>query len=192
MATTTKSKTKPPAKSAKPAAKASKAVAIAPTNKAGGAGGKTTKAGKAVAVKPVSPKTGKASLAVKLGMLPGQTVVLIDAPESFPPKLEPLPDGVELRHSAMRGAGFDVAILFVPNQNTLNRRFSQLAKLMRPHGMLWVAWPGNGPFSCDVTPEGARAVALKETLIDNHQVDFDETWQGMRFIARTAVITEVK
>jgi hypothetical protein len=161
--------------------------------------GKTSKAGKA----PARPgkngtagsngSSGVGGLAKRLGIQTGHVVVLIDAPQSFPDKLGKLPDGVELRHSAMRGAGFDLAVLFVPNQNTLARRFSQLAKLMRPAGSLWVAWPSKGTgYSCDVSEDGARGVALKDGLADNSTHELDQYWTGMRFIAKTSVIAEVK
>jgi hypothetical protein len=162
-------------------------------------------AGKTAKAKPVksdhSPaapsKNGKANgsgpLAKRLGIQTGHVVVLIDAPSYFPDKLGKLPDGVELRHSAMRGAGFDLAVLFVPNQNTLMRRFSQLAKLMRPAGAVWVAWPSKGSgFSCDVTHDGARNVALKDGLVDNSTHDLDEYWTGIRFITKSGVIAEIK
>ncbi len=140
-----------------------------------------------------APSSGAGGLAKKLGIQTGHVVVLIDAPSYFPDKLGKLPDGVELRHSAMRGAGFDTAVLFVPNQNTLARRFSQLAKLMRPAGCLWIAWPSKGSgFSCDVTLEGARVVAGKDGLADTTGMEIDQYWTGMRFVAKTAVITEVK
>jgi hypothetical protein len=175
MPTTTKAKTKTPGKSA---------------------AGKTAKPAKAArpaakAPKPAAPAIG--ALAKKLGIGGAQVVVLIDAPSYFPDKLGALPDGVELRHSAMRGAGFDLAVLFVPNQNTLSRRFSQLAKLMRPAGSLWVAWPSKtSGFSCDVSLEGARAVALKDGLADNSTHEIDQYWTGVRFVAKTSVITEIK
>jgi len=181
MPTTTKAKSKPAGRSApgksvkvaKPAKSVSKPAAKAPTPK------------------PAAAAVG--ALAKKLGIGGSQVVVLIDAPSYFPDKLGPLPETVELRHSAMRGAGFDLAVLFVPNQNTLGRRFSQLAKLMRPSGALWVAWPSKtSGFSCDVTMEGARIVAQKDGLVDNSTHEMDQYWTGARFVAKTSVITEIK
>ena len=183
MPTTTKAKSRPAARSApiksakptKPAKSESKPAA------------KPAPAPKAAA-------SGLGPLAKKLGIQPGQVVVLIDAPSYFPDKLGKLPETVELRHSAMRGAGFDLALLFVPNQNTLSRRFSQLAKLMRPSGALWVAWPSKtSGFSCDVTLDGARAVAQKDGLADNTTHEMDQYWTGARFVAKPGgVITEIK
>lgn len=187
MPTTTKAPTK--AKS-KPAAKTSNGKS---TNGSNGskASKPAPKASRPAPAKPLPPALG--ALAKKLGIATNQVVVLIDAPSYFPDKLGKLPDTVELRHSAMRGAGFDLAVLFVPNQNTLGRRFSQLAKLMRPSGALWVAWPSKtSGFSCDVTMDGARAVAQKDGLVDNSTHEMDQYWTGARFVAKTSVITEIK
>ncbi len=183
MPTTTKSKSKPASKASAGKSAASKAS-------------KPAKAAKPAPSKP--PKAGGSTgpLVKRLGIIPNQVVVLIDAPSYFPDKVGALPEGVELRHSAMRGAGFDLAILFVPNQNTLQRRFSQLAKLMRPNGALWVAWPcKTSGFHCDVTYDLAKSVAAKDGLIDSGTTDMDEIWTGMRFIAKPGampVITEIK
>jgi hypothetical protein len=162
---------------------------------AAGKTAKVSKPAKSVSkpAKPAPPVNGGSPLARRLGIQTGHVVVLIDAPSYFPDKLGKLPDGVELRHSAMRGAGFDLAVLFVPNQNTLTRRFSQLAKLMRPAGAVWVAWPSKtSGFSCDVSADGARGVALKDGLVDNSTHEMDQYWTGMRFVAKTSVITELK
>ncbi len=182
MPTTTKAKSKPAGRTAvaKPAkvAKPSKVV---------------TKPAAAKVAVPKVVATPVGALAKKLGIGGTQVVVLIDAPSYFPDKLGTLPETVELRHSAMRGAGFDLAVLFVPNQNTLSRRFSQLAKLMRPSGSLWVAWPSKtSGFSCDVTMEGARVIAQKDGLVDNSTHEMDQYWSGVRFVAKTSVITEIK
>lgn len=182
MATTTKTKPKASGKSGSTkSAKGPKTV-------------KTAKPAAKSTAKPAKVGGSTGSLVRRLGIVENQVVVLIDAPSNLPPKIEEgLPDGVELRHSAMRGAGFDLAILFVPNFNTLNRRFSQLAKLMRPNGAVWVGWPSKtSGFHCDITLENARTVALKDGLTDAGLTDFDEIWTGARFIAKPAVIAEVK
>lgn len=180
MPTTTKAKSKPAGRTA-----AGKSVKAAKPAKA------VTKPSAKAAPKVAATPVG--ALAKKLGIGGTQVVVLIDAPSYFPDKLGALPDTVELRHSAMRGAGFDLAVLFVPNQNTLGRRFSQLAKLMRPSGALWVAWPSKtSGFSCDVTMDGARAIAQKDGLVDNSTHEMDQYWSGVRFVAKTSVMTEIK
>jgi len=200
MPTTTKAKSKAPAKAARPKASPSKALGPAAKKPGKGSSGATNgtaegtlkvtvvaKAPPALApaakpaAKPAKAASAEASLCGKLGIVAGSCVVLIDAPTSFPPKLDPLPDGVELRHSAMRGAGFDISILFVPNVNTLNRRFSQLAKLMRPGGSVWVAWPSR---MTDLKEETVRPVGVKEGLADNKTIVIDQNWSAMRFIAK--------
>lgn len=198
MPTTTKAKSKAPAKAATSKVSPSKAGSKKPaaagkgsTNGAADGALKVTVVAKtppappasagAKGAKPAKAASPDASLCGKLGIIAGSCVVLIDAPTSFPPKLDPLPEGVELRHSAMRGAGFDISILFVPNVNTLNRRFSQLAKLMRPGGSVWVAWPSR---MTDLKEETVRPVGVKEGLADNKVIVIDQNWQAMRFIAK--------
>jgi hypothetical protein len=186
MPTTTKPKTKAPAKASPTSAKASKPAKASSNGTANGAAKVTVVTKTPPPPTPAKSKAPKApaadaSLCGKLGIVTGTCVVLIDAPTSFPPKLDPLPDDVELRHSAMRGAGFDISILFVPNVNTLNRRFSQLAKLMRPGGSVWVAWPSR---MTDLKEETVRPVGVKEGLVDNKVIVIDQNWSAMRFVAK--------
>ena len=65
---------------------------------------------------------------------------------------------------------------------------------MRPAGAVWVAWPSKtSGFSCDVTADGAKVVALKDGLVDHSTHEMDQYWTGMKFVAKSGgVITEIK
>ena len=78
----------------------------------------------------------------KLGIRPGSRVVLVDAPEGFPDLLTaqaPLPGDV--RFIARATKDVDVAVLFVTERRSMERRFGGLQRTLDPAGRLWVCWP---------------------------------------------------
>ena len=62
----------------------------------------------------------------KLGVKPGTTVVLIDAPEGIGTTLAPLPDGVTLR-TGNRGRR-EMTLWFATSRRAFERRFGAVAK----------------------------------------------------------------
>jgi hypothetical protein len=122
-------------------------------------------------------------LAKKLGIKPGDAVVLIGAPLGFEDELEGLPDGVRLRRRA--GGNADVVLLFTTAANDLERRFNGLATSVWPDGSVWVAWPKRSSGrATDVDENRLRDVGLPYGLVDNKVCAIDDTWSGLRFVWR--------
>jgi hypothetical protein len=123
-------------------------------------------------------------LASKLGIQPGCTVALIDAPEDFGDLLEP-PEGVTMRTDLR--ATPDVILYFTTSAGKLNRRLPALRRALPPHGGLWIAWPKRrSGVPTDVTDDVLRELILPTGLVDNKVCAVDETWSGLRFVVRAA------
>jgi DTW domain-containing protein YfiP len=132
----------------------------------------------------VSP-TGNSDrpLAVKLGITPGMTVILLDAPDGAAEMLEPLPDAVTIRRAA-RGRAH-VVILFVTRRAELARRIMPLATIIHPDRALWVVWPKRtARVATDLTENTVRDVALPVGLVDTKVCAIDATWSALRFVWR--------
>jgi hypothetical protein len=124
-------------------------------------------------------------LAKKMGIKSRYRVALIDAPDSFPAVLEPLPPEVVLSTAPSGRAALDVILLFAPNLAGLKKRFARLAKLLTPAGGLWIAWPKKASgVVTDLTEDVVRAVGLAAGLVDNKVCAVDEIWSGLRFVRR--------
>jgi len=122
-------------------------------------------------------------LAQKLGVKPGATLLLVDAPDGFDALLAPMPDGVSVRRTA-RGAA-DVVVVFVTEQQRLERRVPVLEQAIFPNGGLWIAFPKRASgVATDVTDHTIRAVGLPRGLVDNKVCAIDETWTGLRLVWR--------
>ena len=121
----------------------------------------------------------------KLGIQGGHRIVLVDAPEPLPGDLADMPIGVEM-FFGLRGRGpYDVALLFVKDRASLEKRFGTCATRLQPNGALWVAWPKRASgIPTDVTENVVREVALAEGLVDNKVCAIDGTWSGLRCVYR--------
>ncbi|HVQ58323.1 MAG TPA: hypothetical protein VMS60_05380 [Solirubrobacterales bacterium] len=129
------------------------------------------------------PKSGR-PLAQKLGIKPGTTIVLLDAPEGIEQTLAPLPEGVTLR-AGNRGAR-EMTIWFITARGQLAKRFAAVAKAVG-EGTLWVAWPkGSSGVETDLSENSVRDVALPAGLVDTKVCAIDDTWSGLRLTRRRA------
>lgn len=127
-----------------------------------------------------------ASLAKKLGIKPGATVVALNAPPSFARSLEVMPSGTRLLDALPRkAAGADVVVLFCGSAKDLIRGFPRCRKAMRDNAGFWVAWPkkSSGVLT-DLDENKVREIALAKGLVDNKVCAIDATWSGLRLVVR--------
>ena len=126
-------------------------------------------------------------LAKKLGIKPGFSLALINAPENFVDLLEDLPDDVKPTDGLKGKSPVSVIILFVTRRTDLEKRFSQgAARLSKDPGSgMWIAWPKKSSgVATDITEDTLREVGLPSGLVDNKVCAIDETWSGLRFVHR--------
>jgi hypothetical protein len=118
----------------------------------------------------------------KLGIKPGTTVALIDAPSGFEATLGQLPDGAALR-PGNRGRR-DMTIWFTTSAEGLARRLPAVARAVG-EGMLWIAWPkGSSEVSTNLTQTSVMAAGHGAGLVDSKVCAIDDDWSGLRFTKR--------
>ena len=119
----------------------------------------------------------------KLGIKPGATLALVDAPPGFDATLGELPDGV--RHADVRETGVDVLVAFHVSREVLEAAFPAQARRIAADGGYWIAWPKRSSgVPTDITEDVLREVILPTGLVDNKVCAIDETWSGLRFVVR--------
>jgi hypothetical protein len=122
----------------------------------------------------------------KLGIRPGSRVVLVDAPEGFPDLLTaqaPLPGDV--RFIARATKDVDVAVLFVTERRSMERRFGGLQRALDPAGRLWVCWPKKASkVATDLTFGAVQQHGLSTGLVDNKTASITDVFQGCQFVVR--------
>jgi hypothetical protein len=121
-------------------------------------------------------------LVKKLGIKPGFSVVVVNAPPKLLQDLQ-LPADIALNPRAPRLINF--ALLFVKNEKELTRRFKQLAARLQPAGMLWIAWPKKSAgIATDLSFTNVQAAGLKAGMVDTKICAIDDTWSGLKFVYR--------
>ena len=123
------------------------------------------------------------SLAKKLGIRAGTAVALLEAPEGFERKLDPLPPQVEIRRGARGRAG--LVLLFVTSRRDLRRRFATAERLLENGGSVWIAWPKKASgIPTDLGETAVRSFGLAAGWVDYKICAIDETWSGLLFARR--------
>jgi hypothetical protein len=122
----------------------------------------------------------------KLGIKPGNRVLLLGAPAGFEAQtLGELPDGVRVGRRASGRA--DVIVSFHERRADLARRMPQLHERMEPAARLWIAWPKRASgVPTDLTENVVRELALANRLVDNKVAAVDDTWSGLQLVIRLA------
>jgi hypothetical protein len=119
-------------------------------------------------------------LAKKLGIKPGTTLVLDEAPPRW--AVPDLPEGVV---AAADGDPADVIVAFFRESAELHDRLPALARRIFPAGGLWLAWPRRAAgHDSDITENGLRDLALPLGIVDNKVAAIDEDWSGLRVVWR--------
>ena len=118
----------------------------------------------------------------KLGVREKYNVVLVNAPEFFERKLDPMPADAEIVTDPRRA---QIAVLFVMSQAELVRDFRPLTKALPERTPLWMAWPKKtSKVATDMTEDIVREFGLAQDWVDYKVCAIDETWSGLCFARR--------
>jgi CheY-like chemotaxis protein len=118
----------------------------------------------------------------KLGIREKYSLLLVNGPERFEGKLDPLPDGALVVANA---ATANVAVLFVTSRAELARDFRPLAKLLPMKVAFWIAWPKKASgVKTDLTEDVIREFGLALGWVDYKVCAIDDTWSGLCFARR--------
>lgn len=126
-----------------------------------------------------------ATLAQKLQIKPGQSLILRFTPEAIDASLRALLDGIVLLDASAPKA--DSALIFVTQLAAVAERMAAGIALIAPSDLLWVAYPKGGskiPTDLNrdrippVAPLGWRPV---------RQIAIDSDWSALRFRPAEAV-----
>ena len=119
----------------------------------------------------------------KLGIKPSARLAVVGAPPDFARTLGELPDGVE--QADLSGAPVDVLIAFYTDASSLRASFEDHARLVAPHGAVWIAWPKRASgVATDLEGNVLRDVGRPTGMVDNKVCAIDDTWSGLRFVVR--------
>lgn len=121
-------------------------------------------------------------LTQRLGVKPGQRVLVINAPDGYHESLAPLPDDVRLDDERASGATYDQVHLFAEDKAAVDRDAPRAMEALREGGLLWIAYPKtSGPVRSDITRDHGWEALGAADWDSTVQVSVDDTWSALRF-----------
>ena len=124
-------------------------------------------------------------LVAKLGIKPGATIAILNAPRGYDRILGKMPRDVKRKIAAV--GALDFVQFFTAERRELERRFPMLERALAPAGMLWISWPKKSSgVTTDLTEDRIRAIGLAHGLVDVKVAAVDEVWSGLKFVRRLA------
>lgn len=116
-------------------------------------------------------------LARKLGVKPGMTIAVFDAPQGFDAAVRGFPGDVVWLDGRVRGA--QLIFCFAASLNALEAHLAISASAGLP---LWIFWPKQSSgLATDVTQFAVRDAGAEFGLVDYKVCSFDKTWSGFLF-----------
>ena len=120
------------------------------------------------------------TIAQKLKIVEGASVLTINAPVNFKRRIEPLPAGAKISTSSKT---FDQVHWFVKDQVQLKKQLKKVLPLIKDDIVCWIYYPkGTSKIQTDLTRDKGWDELLKHDMQWISLVSFDETWSafGMR------------
>lgn len=116
----------------------------------------------------------------KLGITPGQQVLVLDADEEAMKIWKGLPEGSTLLRRASEGCG-DVVVLYAPTAAALARRLPVAIRATNPGGVIWVAYLKQGSgrattLTRDIGWEPAEKAPLRRVAM----IALDDDWAAFK------------
>ncbi len=122
-------------------------------------------------------------LAQKLGIKPGATVVLINAPANYRKLLGKLGNGVEFTSQVRANSNF--IHFFAIHRDELEKQLRALRTKIADSGTLWISWAKKSSgVATDISEDVIREVALPLGFVDIKVCAVDETWSGLKLMIR--------
>lgn len=119
-------------------------------------------------------------LARKLLIKPGFRIGLVNAPQGYAERLQPLPPDAELVEAP--GDALDFVQVFARDAAELDRVGPPAYRSVRAGGLLWVCYPKGGrKAATDLNRDVLWELLGRSGLTGVTLVALDETWSAMRF-----------
>ena len=123
-------------------------------------------------------------LVKKLGIKPGDRLLLLHIPEHYDQLIEIWPEGIQIL-SLEEAQEVDFIHFFTQKGVHLESIFPLLKEKLRRGGMLWISWPkGKSKLPKDLNENDVRRVGLEAGLVDVKVCAVDDDWSGLKFMYR--------
>ena len=122
----------------------------------------------------------------KLGIKPGMTLHVVDAPMDYGALIAPVATKVAFATRLTR----DVELLhaFVTRKGRLQEVLDRARAGLGPEAIVWVSWPKKAAgLASEITEDTVRDLALPLGFVDVKVCAIDNTWSGLKLVVRKAL-----
>ncbi|WP_017543296.1 hypothetical protein [Nocardiopsis prasina] len=124
------------------------------------------------------------TLARRLGVEPGDRLLVLNAPERYLRLLEP-PTDIHIDLGPIEGAEYDDLHLFALDRGTVEREGPRALALTGPTTRVWVCFPQRGgTIITDLTADKGWDTLVDAGWRGTAQVPIDSDWAALRFERR--------
>jgi hypothetical protein len=123
------------------------------------------------------------TLAQKLKIKEGYTLLTINAPADFQKTLAPLPPGVKISTSAKE---YNQVHWFVKNKAEMEKELNDVLKLVKDDVTCWIYYPkGTSKIQTDLTRDKGWDALMKHDFQWLSLISFDDTWSAFAMRSKT-------
>jgi hypothetical protein len=125
------------------------------------------------------PAISNKSVADKLMIKAGKSVLLVNAPPRYDKVLGKVPAGATVETDTAKGA--DIIQVFVENEKQLKQQLPKLKKSLKPGGALWVTYyKGTSKTKTDINRDSIAEYASSIGLEGVAIISVDDDWSALR------------
>jgi hypothetical protein len=119
----------------------------------------------------------------KLGIKPGMTLHVIDAPMDYAALIAPM--GGKVAFATRLSKDVEVLHAFVTKRERLQEVLDRARAGLESDAIVWVSWPKKAAgLASEVTEDTVRDMALPLGFVDVKVCAVDDTWSGLKLVVR--------
>ncbi len=119
------------------------------------------------------------TLVKKLLMKPGYRMLVVNAPQGYRERLNPLPEGAAIE-TDMNGT-YDWLLAFFKDRAEVDRLTPDLLKAAKPDGLVWFAYPKKSKTKTDISRDEGWETVHQLGWEGVTLIAVDDVWSAMRY-----------
>jgi hypothetical protein len=119
----------------------------------------------------------------KLGIKPGMTLHVVDAPMDYGALIAPM--GQKVAFATRLTKDVELVHAFVTTKDRLEEVLDRARAGLGAEAIVWVSWPKKAAkVASEVTEDTVRDMALPLGFVDVKVCAIDDTWSGLKLVVR--------
>jgi hypothetical protein len=119
----------------------------------------------------------------KLGIKPGMTLHVVDAPMDYARLIAPV--GAKVAFATRLSKDVELLHAFVTRKSRLEDVLDRARAALESDAIVWISWPKKAAgLASEVTEDAVRDMALPLGFVDVKVCAVDETWSGLKLVVR--------